>query len=183
METGQYDLIENEFWIDEITQRATRYVETQATEREVEVDVIFDGEPPKVLADERALFQVLLNLLSNAVRYGRVGGRVEVETRTLPDSRVQISVTDDGPGIAPEDLERVMMPFQRAVTIANSGTQGSGLGLPIVKQFIELHGGEFVLSSEIGEGTRALIILPAARVRDGRELRCATEQRAVAHAA
>ena len=92
IESGQYDLIENEFWIDEITERASRYVETMARDRGIRVEVNFDGEPPKVLGDERALFQVLLNLLSNAVRYGKVGGHVLVDTRTLPDFRVEIRV-------------------------------------------------------------------------------------------
>ena len=167
MESGQYELVEVDFWVDEITRRASRYVETQANERGVEVTVTFDGEPPLIHGDERALFQALLNLVSNAVRYGRQGGTVTIATSVTAAGNVEIVVSDDGPGIAPEDLDRVMLPFQRIHSQTNAGVSGTGLGLPIVKRFIELHGGTFNLSSVLGQGTRARIVLPATRVRDG----------------
>ncbi len=165
MESGQYELVEVDFWIDEITRRASRYVETLARERGIEIAVSFDGEPPLVNGDERALFQALLNLVSNAVRYGRRGGRVSIDTRMSASGGVEISVTDDGPGIAPEDLDRVMLPFQRVYSDGHAGVSGTGLGLPIVKRFVELHGGSFSLSSALGHGTRARILLPASRIR------------------
>ncbi len=165
MESGQYELVEDEFWIDEITRRATRYVEAQARERNVDVTSTFEGAPPLVYGDERALFQVMLNLVSNAVRYGNRDGHVRIETRVQTDGQVEIIIADDGPGIAPDDLARVMLPFQRVHSAANAGMQGSGLGLPIVKQFVELHGGQFELTSVLQKGTRARILLPANRVR------------------
>jgi two-component system, cell cycle sensor histidine kinase PleC len=164
MESGQYELIEDEFWIDEITRRACRYVEAQARENGIDVAVTFDGDPPLIRADERAMFQVLLNLVSNGVRYGNRGGHVTMDTRRMSDGSVQIVVADNGPGIAPQDLARVMLPFQRVQSSAKAGVQGSGLGLPIVKQFVELHGGTFELSSIVGAGTTARIILPGHRV-------------------
>jgi signal transduction histidine kinase len=167
MESGQYELVEVDFWVDEITRRASRYVETLAIERGVEVTVSFDGEPPLIHGDERALFQALLNLVSNAVRYGRHGGTVAIATRITATGNVEIVVCDDGPGIAPEDLDRVMLPFQRVHSPANPGVSGTGLGLPIVKRFVELHGGTFSLSSVLGHGTRARIVLPSTRVRAG----------------
>lgn len=169
MESGQYDLVEVDFWIDEITRRASRYVETQALDRGIDIAVSFDGEPPLVHGDERALFQALLNLVSNAVRYGRRGGKVAIETKVTPTGNVEIVVADDGPGIAPEDLDRVMLPFQRIHSPSNVGVAGTGLGLPIVKRFVELHGGTFSLTSVLGQGTRARILLPAIRVRAGTE--------------
>lgn len=166
-ESGQYDLVEDEFWLDEITRRTCRYVETQANERQMAISVHFDGEPPVIYGDEKVLFQALLNLVSNAVRYGRAGGKIAIEVRSLPSQCIELIVADDGPGIAPDDLARVLLPFQRAQNANSNGTAGSGLGLPIVKRFIELHGGSFTLSSIVGAGTRAHIILPAARVRTG----------------
>lgn len=165
MECGQFELVEVEFWVDEIAHRARRYVEAQAGERGTEITVSFDGEPPLIHGDERVLFQVLLNLLSNAVRYGYRGGKVTIGTTTTPAGGVEILVADDGPGIAPDDLERVMLPFQRAQSKASTAIDGTGLGLPIVKRFVELHGGTFTLSSTLGQGTRARIALPASRVR------------------
>jgi signal transduction histidine kinase len=170
MESGQYELVEEEFWIDEITRRASRYVETLARERNVEVRVTIDGETPVVFGDERALFQALLNLVSNAVRYGRRGGLVRIAASVLTDCRIELVVADDGPGIAADDLVRVMLPFQRIQSSDNAGMHGSGLGLPIVKQFIELHGGTFELTSTLGVGTRARILLPAERTRQRPEV-------------
>ena len=163
-ESGQYVLTEDEFSIDEITRRASRYVEAEAAERQVDVSVHFDGEPPIVRGEERALFQALLNLVSNAVRYGRRGGSVILDVRDLGALGVELVVADDGPGIAPEDLARVMVPFQRACNVHSEGGRGTGLGLSIVKQFVELHGGTFELTSILGAGTRARIVLPATRV-------------------
>ncbi len=167
MESGQYELVEVDFWVDEITRRASRYVETMARERGIEVSVAFEGEPPLIHGDERALFQALLNLVSNAVRYGNRGGAVSIETKSTATGNVEIVVSDDGPGIAPEDLDRVMLPFQRIHTECTAGVSGTGLGLPIVKRFVELHGGTFSLSSVLGQGTRARITLPSNRVRAG----------------
>ncbi len=163
-ESGQYDLIEDAFWLDEITRRATRYVEALASERQINVGVHFDGNPPIIRGDERALFQALLNLVTNAVRYGRRGGSVIINVRSLETTGIEIVVADDGPGIAPDDLARVMLPFQRATNKGAENTLGTGLGLPIVKQFIELHGGTFQLSSIVGIGTRARIALPGSRI-------------------
>lgn len=165
MESGQYELLEQDFWVDEITRRATRYVETQARERDMTLNVHFNGEPPMIRGDERALFQSLLNVVSNAVRYGRRSGTVDISTRILANGGVEITVADDGPGIAPDDLARVMLPFQRVRSTSNTGVVGSGLGLPIVKRFIELHGGTFELTSTLGQGTQARIVLPPERVR------------------
>lgn len=163
-ESGQYQLIEDTLRLDEITNRAIRYVETEARERQVTVEVLFHGEPPAVLGDERALFQALLNLVNNAVRYGHRGGVVTIDVAKPTWQGIVIVVSDDGPGIAPADVARVMLPFERAHLAGAEPTRGSGLGLPIVRQLIELHGGTFELTSVFGEGTRASITLPAARV-------------------
>jgi signal transduction histidine kinase len=165
MESGQYELVEQDFWIDEITQRATRYLETQARERHIDITVSFDGEPPMIRGDERALFQALLNLVGNAVRYGHRGGSVTISTRIASCGALEIVVADDGPGIDADDLGRVMLPFQRVHSIGNLAVTGTGLGLPIVKRLVELHGGTFELSSTVGRGTRACIVLPPERIR------------------
>ncbi len=163
-ESGHYQLIEDIFWLDEIAHRAIRYVETEARERQVTVEVRFHGEPPSVRGDERALFQALLNLVNNAVRYGHRGGVVTIDVAKPTSQGIVIVVSDDGPGIAPADVARVMLPFERAHLAGAEPTRGSGLGLPIVRQLIELHGGTFELTSVFGEGTRASIMLPAGRV-------------------
>ncbi len=164
-EAGQYELVEHEFGLDEIIQRAARYIDVQVGERQTQVRFAFECEPPGILGDERALFQVLLNLMSNAVSYGRPGGVMTIGCQLTHDGGCEISVRDDGPGIAPKDLDRVLLPFQRAQTAANEAVTGSGLGLPIVKRFVELHGGTFTLWSALGIGTSARVLLPPSRVR------------------
>jgi signal transduction histidine kinase len=164
-EAGQYELVEDEVWLDAVMKRAARYVELEARARHMQVIVASDGEAPCVNGDERALFQVLLNLASNAVRYGRSGGTVTITSQHLSDGSCAFSVCDDGGGISADDLARVMLPFQRAPGAHDAGIIGSGLGLPIVKRFVELHGGTFTLVSTVGVGTTARVELPRSRVR------------------
>lgn len=163
-EAGQYELADDEVWLDEIMHRAVRYVEPQARERQMQVSVVLKGEAPCVRGDERALFQVLLNLASNAVRYGRTGGSVNITYEWTETQDCIVAVRDDGPGIDADDLQRVMLPFQRAKGVGDDGASGSGLGLPIVKKLVELHGGSFRLLSTAGAGTTARVLLPASRV-------------------
>ena len=169
IEAGQYTIADETVCLGETAARAVRYVSEKANERGVTVAVRHADAVPAVRGDERALFQSILNLVSNAVRYGRDNGTVTIQTRTLAAGGLEIEVSDDGPGIAAEDLARVMLPFQRVTSDANRRVEGSGLGLPIVKRLVELHGGVFVLESEVGKGTTARIRLPADRVLDNDE--------------
>ncbi len=164
IEAGQYSLNETEIGLDEIIDRSVRILGDVAAARSITLRAHYLDEPPLVLADERALYQVLMNLVTNAVRYGRDGGTVEIRTEARPDGIVEIRVVDDGPGIEADDIERVMMPFERAQSTSGC-VQGTGLGLPIVKRLVELHGGRFELSSAVGVGTVAAIELPACRNR------------------
>ena len=164
IEAGQYDLIEEEFGLDEIASRAARFVEPEAAARGTAVKVQAGDNPPAVRADERALFQSVLNLASNAVRYGRQNGHVVISVRLREAGDAEITIADNGPGISPEDMERVLEPFQRVASVENRDVRGSGLGLSIVRRLAELHGGSFRLESTLDIGTRAYIILPASRV-------------------
>ena len=132
--------------------------------RSITIASHYDGDVPTVMVDERAMFQVLLNLATNAVRYGRDGGSVTLTARRLADGSAEVVVTDDGPGIAAADLPRVMEPFHRIDNPSTRHIQGTGLGLPIVKRLVELHTGTFTLESEPGKGTRAFVRLPASCV-------------------
>lgn len=164
IEAGKYDLMEDIVGLDEIAARAARYAGPEAEMRGVDVRVECSGEAPNARCDERALFQCVLNLTSNAVRYGNPSSVVTVATRHREDGGAEIAVTDQGPGIAPDDLLRVLEPFQRVSNSQTRDVRGSGLGLPIVKKLVELHGGSFELESIVGSGTTARIVLPAARI-------------------
>ncbi|MCH8111181.1 MAG: CHASE2 domain-containing protein [Proteobacteria bacterium] len=119
---------------------------------------------PTVAADETKLKQVLLNLLSNALKFTEARGEVSVSARLDPAGNLVLEVADTGIGIAQEDIEKVMAPFGQVETDWSRKVQGTGLGLPLSKRLIEAHGGTLALTSEQGVGTRATIVLPRARL-------------------
>lgn len=112
-----------------------------------------------VHADRRALVQILLNLLSNAIAYTPAGGRVALSA-AVEDGNVHFRIADTGPGIAPEDLLRIQEPFVRGEKDPYKSTHGWGLGLAIVRALVCLHGGRLDIDSRPGAGTRATVILP-----------------------
>ncbi len=114
-------------------------------------------------ADAHRLRQALANLIDNAIKYGREGGTVEVRGRELGAQQVEVSVRDDGPGIAGEALERVFERFYRADKARARVQGGTGLGLAIVKNVVQAHGGDVRVESTPGRGTEFFIRLPAAR--------------------
>jgi len=123
---------------------------------------------PRILADERAVLQMLNNLVSNAIKFTPSGGRVDIRGAATANG-VTLSVSDTGIGIAPEDQMRVFERFGRSTDALVSTPQGgTGLGLAIVKGLIELHGGEVYLSSARGEGTDVTLRFPASRIASGR---------------
>ena len=119
---------------------------------------------PRFRADGMRLKQVLLNLLSNAIKYTPEGGRVTMSAGLLDDGGLELTVADTGIGISPAQLPLVMQPFRQAENAMCRGHEGTGLGLPLAKALVELHGGSLVIESEPGRGTLARIQLPAARI-------------------
>ncbi|HYG86172.1 MAG TPA: hybrid sensor histidine kinase/response regulator [Azospirillum sp.] len=116
-------------------------------------------------ADHRRLREMLLNLLDNAVKFTPSGGHVTLAAEMRPDG-VALRVTDDGPGIAPDMMDRIFDPFTQAERSLARQHEGIGLGLPIVRRFAELHGGRVELDSVPGRGTTVTILLPSERVVD-----------------
>lgn len=119
---------------------------------------------PQLRADETKLKQILLNLLSNAMKFTPPGGQIVVEAARTADGGVEIRVTDDGIGIEPARISEVMQPFKQVESGMARKYGGTGLGLPLVNALVELHAGRFVLTSQEGVGTTATVSLPASRV-------------------
>lgn len=119
---------------------------------------------PPIRADARRLRQVLLNLVSNAIKFTPAGGLVEIRGETMADGGFCFVVRDTGIGIQPTDLERVMALFGQAENIYNRSHSGPGLGLPIAHGLMELHGGGLLLDSAPDHGTTIRATLPPARV-------------------
>jgi two-component system phosphate regulon sensor histidine kinase PhoR len=114
------------------------------------------------IADSDRMRQVISNLLDNAIKYGRAGGRATVEGRVLPNGRIEIMVVDDGPGIPKESQERIFERFYRVDKARSREQGGTGLGLAIVKHVVQAHGGDVRLESEPGSGAAFIVTLPAA---------------------
>ena len=121
---------------------------------------------PGLRADERKVKQMLLNLLSNAIKFTEPGGKVTVEAEVNREGGITISVSDTGIGIASEHMARVMEPFAQADNALNRRHQGTGLGLPLTKALVEVHGGDLELTSEPGVGTTASLLFPPERIRE-----------------
>jgi signal transduction histidine kinase len=114
-------------------------------------------EPAYVLGDPDRLRQVLLNLIDNAVKFSPPNASIAMELKCL-DNQVVARISDHGPGITPQNIERIFNPFFRGAKPQNHS--GAGLGLTIARWIVREHGGELMIESQVGEGTKAIIILP-----------------------
>jgi two-component system, cell cycle sensor histidine kinase DivJ len=124
----------------------------------VQLRGLLPSEPLEALADRRALKQIVLNLVSNALKFTPRGGLVTVSLTNLAGA-LELSVADTGLGIAEGDLERLGRPYEQAGD-AGQQSKGTGLGLSLVRAFAELHGGEMSIESRLGEGTAVTVRLP-----------------------
>jgi signal transduction histidine kinase len=130
----------------------------RAHRREIALKQTVDERLGAILADERKVKQVLLNLMSNALKFTPEGGRIDVRA-IEGDGSAEISVTDTGVGIAPDDQAAVFEEF-RQVGTASKTVEGTGLGLAISRKFIELHGGRIWVKSQVGSGSTFTFTLP-----------------------
>jgi signal transduction histidine kinase len=159
VEAGQVELEVHPFSLREALERGVVMVRERATEDGVRVELAADPEVDPVNGDERRIKQVIFNLLSNAVKFTPAGGEVDVSA-TRVNGEVRVSVADTGPGIAPDDRDRIFEEFQQSE--AGVGHRdGTGLGLALSKRFVELHGGRIWLESDLGQGSTFTFALPA----------------------
>jgi signal transduction histidine kinase len=158
IEAGRMELELNDFDLPSTIENTLILVRERAVRRGIELRRTIDEHLGKVRADERKVKQVLLNLLSNALKFTPEGGRIDVRA-AVRDGTAEISVTDTGVGIAPEDQAAVFEEF-RQVGTASKKVEGTGLGLAISRKFIELHGGSIWVKSQLGAGSTFAFTLP-----------------------
>ena len=139
-------------------------VRGDAARKSVTVSHKFSGTGPTVLADRRLLSQLVINLVSNAVKFTPENGAVVLSVSVDSENAVLITVADNGIGIAEEDIPLVMEPFVQVENSQSREHGGTGLGLPLSKKIAELHGAAFTLESELGRGTIVKVLLPPSRV-------------------
>ncbi len=161
IESGRLGLSPEPVALGEVVEEAVALIRPLARQRGIALDVSgVPAAPRHARAARQRLAQVLINLLSNAVKYGEAGGPVAV-TASEEDGRVRIAVHDTGRGIAPADLQRLFMPFER-LAAGDSTTEGTGLGLALSQRLMIAMGGRLEAESEIGRGSTFTAILPAA---------------------
>jgi GAF domain-containing protein len=159
VEAGRMELELAPFDLPLAIDNTRTFVRERATRHGITVDVAVDERLGDFVGDERKIKQILLNLLSNAVKFTPEGGRIEIAARQNNGS-VEISVTDTGIGIAPEDQPRIFEEFRQVGSDYEHKSEGTGLGLTLAKKFVELHGGKIWLTSEVGKGSSFTFSLP-----------------------
>jgi cell cycle sensor histidine kinase DivJ len=159
IEAGKFELQTEPFVAADMIEPCFSMVEAMAQEQQVTLVTDIAGQLPPLVADERACRQILLNLLSNAIKFSRQGGQVTVSLKRQGQS-LNLSVSDQGVGMAPESLSRIGEPFFQAQDGLTRPYEGTGLGLSIVKGLVELHQGTLRAMSEIGAGTTVTVLLP-----------------------
>jgi cell cycle sensor histidine kinase DivJ len=158
IEAAKYELALEEFDAREPVSAALRLMRLQADDAGVQLRGLLPSGPLDVEADRRALKQIVLNLVSNALKFTPRGGLVTVSLMNLAGA-LELSVADTGLGIAEGDLQRLGRPYEQAGD-AGQQSKGTGLGLSLVRAFAELHGGEMSIESRLGEGTAVTVRLP-----------------------
>jgi two-component system, NtrC family, sensor kinase len=158
VEAGQLELEVAPFSLREVLERGIVMVRERALKDGVQVDLALKGDVDVVEGDERRIRQVVFNLLSNAVKFTPTGGAVDVSTHHV-DGEVLVSVADTGPGLAPEDHERIFAEFQQTES-GIAQREGTGLGLALSKRLVEMHGGRIWVESELGHGSTFVFTLP-----------------------
>ncbi|MGL4395694.1 MAG: sensor histidine kinase [Hyphomicrobium sp.] len=166
IEAGRYELHEETIRLTDIAEDCQRLIKLKADAKGLQVIEEFDPDVPQVWADPRALRQICLNLLSNALKFTPKGGRITVTVARADGGGVMLSVRDTGPGIPKDEIPKVMQAFGQGSLAHQTAEGGTGLGLPIVQNLIQLHGGTFSLKSELRKGTEVTVTLPKRRVLD-----------------
>jgi len=161
IEAGRMELELTDFNLPAALDNALTLVRERAARHGIALHITVDERLEQVRADERKIRQVVLNLLSNAIKFTPEGGRIEV--RAVPvDGSVEVSVSDTGVGIAPEDQEAIFEEFRQVGTAAKK-VEGTGLGLALSRKFVELHGGRIWVKSQVGAGSTFTFTLPVHR--------------------
>jgi GAF domain-containing protein len=159
VEAGRMELEVAAFDLPLAIDNARTFVRERATKHGITLDVSVDERLGDFVGDERKIKQILLNLLSNAVKFTPEGGRIGINARQT-NGAVEISVSDTGIGIAPEDQPKIFEEFRQVGSDYAHKVEGTGLGLTLAKKFVELHGGKIWVESQVGKGSKFTFTLP-----------------------
>ncbi len=164
VEAGRYELNEEAIDLVSVVEDCRRLLTLRAQNRGITIHEFYESDMPRLWADERAVRQICLNLMSNAIKFTPQSGEVWLKVGWTAAGGQYVSIKDNGPGIPEDELPVVLDNFGQGSNAIKSAEQGAGLGLPIAKSFIDLHGGTFTIKSQLRVGTEVIVTFPPARV-------------------
>jgi signal transduction histidine kinase len=164
IESGRFELLEKTVDLERVLASSLRLLGDKAIKSGLVVRTHLPDPRPLLYADERAMKQILLNLLSNSVKFTPPGGTIEITVELAPEGDLLLMVSDTGVGFDLADLPRALAPFGQVDTSLTRRYQGTGLGLPLVNSLTELHGGKLEIDTRPEHGTRVVVRLPASRI-------------------
>ena len=164
IEAGKLQLTESKQSLAEVVDKAVRSVQAQAEKKEINLSIRLPSPPIIILGDEARLGQIAVNLLSNAVKFTPEHGRVNITAQLEENAGLCIMIADTGIGMSADEIEWALELFRQVDNSFTKRFEGTGLGLPLARQFTKLHGGTLAIESAPGEGTKVFVRLPAERV-------------------
>jgi two-component system, cell cycle sensor histidine kinase PleC len=164
IEAGRYELNEEPVELAHVVGDCNHLLQLRARNRGIAIREMYEPDLPRLWADERACRQICLNLLSNAIKFTPQGGEVWLKVGWTAAGGQYMSVKDNGPGIPEDEIPIVLASFGQGTNAIKSAEQGTGLGLPIAKNLVDLHGGTFTLKSKVRFGTEVIVTFPPERV-------------------
>lgn len=160
IEAGQFELHVEEFKFNDAVRDTLKYVKNWADENKVTLDMMLDQKEPSFISDIRAVRQIILNLVTNAIKFTPKCGAVTCSSLVNSDGKITFKVIDNGIGIEKDDIPKVMEPFSQVATSEARGHNGTGLGLPITKNLVEFLSSTLLIESEIRVETQITVNLP-----------------------
>src|SRR5579862_6811371 len=164
IEAGRYELNEEAVSLVHVVADCHHLLKLRASSRKITIHEIFEQNMPRIWGDERAVRQVVLNLLSNSIKFTPRGGEIWLKVGWTASGGQYLSVKDTGSGIPEDEIPIVLASFGQGSNSIKSAEQGAGLGLPIAKSLIDIHGGTFTLKSKLRIGTEVIVTFPPERV-------------------
>jgi two-component system, cell cycle sensor histidine kinase PleC len=164
IEAGRYELNEEAVSLVHVVADCHHLLKLRASSRNITIHEVFEHDMPRIWGDERATRQIVLNLLSNAIKFTPQGGEIWLKVGWTASGGQYLSVKDTGSGIPEDEIPIVLASFGQGSNSIKSAEQGAGLGLPIAKSLIDLHGGTFTLKSKLRIGTEVIVTFPPERV-------------------
>jgi two-component system cell cycle sensor histidine kinase PleC len=164
IEAGRYELNEEAVSLVHVVTECHHLLKLRASNRGITIYDVFEQDMPRIWGDERATRQIVLNLLSNSIKFTPQGGEILLKVGWTASGGQYLSVKDNGSGIAEDEIPIVLASFGQGSNSIKSAEQGAGLGLPIAKSLIDMHGGTFTLKSKLRLGTEVIVTFPPERV-------------------